>query len=172
MNINKIKSGKGQVQLGESIAVVIIVIVLIFIGIVFWNKNSTSNIKDIQSQSNELSVIEIANIVPELYELKCNELSVNRVKCIDLYKLKAMSEEINNSDRKAYSYYHNYFKNSKITIVQVYPESSAFNMTLYDAELRDKTTTLLISLPINIKNYVDKTTTYGFIVVEGYYMGS
>jgi len=173
MNTNTHRLNRGQVQLGESIAVIIIVIILLFLGIVFWNKISNSNVADIQSQSHELSVIEIANIVPELSELKCNELSVNRVKCIDFYKLKAMSEAINSSsDAITFEYYHNYFKNSKITVIQVYPQTSIFNITLYDAKLKNNTKSLLISLPVNIKNYVNKTTAYGFIIVEGYYISS
>jgi hypothetical protein len=175
MNNKQHKSKFGQVQLGESIAVVIIVMILIFIGIIFWNKNSHSNIDSIQTQSNELSVIEIANTVPELSEIKCDEMGVYTVKCIDYYKLKALSEAINNkTNKKTYLYYHDYFKNSKISVVQVYPLKTAFNITLYDAKLSNHTTSLLISLPINIKNYVNNPaiTSYGFIVVEGYYINS
>jgi len=170
--MSKIKqSKKGQIQLGESIAVVVIVIILIFLGIIFWNKNNTSNIVELGSQSQELSVIDIANIVPELSEIKCTELSVNRVKCIDYYKLKALSAAINDTkNATTFEYYHDYFKNSKIIITQVYPSNTAFNITLYDAKLRNHTKSLLISLPVNIKNEVNKTVSYGFIVVEGYYM--
>lgn len=171
-NFNKLKV-RGQVQLGESIAVIIIIIILLFVGIVFWNKNSTNDINKMEEQANELSVIEIANLVPELPEIKCNELSVNRVKCIDYYKLKALSEALNITqinNYKTFEYYNYYFKNSKITISQVYPENTAFNITLYDAKLSSSTKTLLISLPINIKNYVNKTTSYGFIIVESYYV--
>lgn len=159
---------RGQVQLGESTAVVIIVIILLVLGIVFWNRVSSSNIQEIQSQYQELSVIEIANMVSEMSELKCYEASVNKVKCLDWYKILAMSNMTNNkTDPATFLYYNYYFKNSKITIVQIYPDSR--NVTLYDAKLSNHTRSLLIPLPINIRDYVNKTTYYGLIMVEGYY---
>jgi len=174
---NKPKYLRGQIQLGETIAVVFIVMILLVIGMVFWNKVSNSNIRNIQSQSQELSVIEIANNVPELAELKCYEASVNQVKCLDWYKIVAMSNAMKNtSDRSAFILYNNYFKNSKITIVKMYPTTSGEveNITLYDSKIgnnTNSTTTLLIPVPIHIKDYVNHQTFYGMIIVEGYYVG-
>lgn len=167
-NYNK----KGQVQLGETTAVIVIVIILLVIGIVFWSNVSNSNVSDIRTQSQELSVIEIANIVPELTELKCYESGVNKVKCLDWYKILAMNKSINDkNDKSVFLYYNNYFKNSKITIVRIYPDvtSGINNITIYDAKLSNNTKTLLISIPVNIKDYVNKETFYGIIIVEGYY---
>jgi hypothetical protein len=162
---------KGQVQLGETTAVIIIVIILLVIGIVFWSRVSSSNVNDINIQSQELSVIEIANTVPELTELKCYESGVNKVKCLDWYKVLAMNESINdNSDKSVFLFYNNYFKNSKITIFRIYPEVRDNNITIYDAKLSNNTKTLLISIPVNIRDYVAKETFYGTIVVEGYYI--
>jgi hypothetical protein len=165
---NKELKSKGQVQLGETTAVIIIVIILLIIGIVFWNKISSSNVREIQTQSSQLQVIDIANSVSELTELKCSEEGASPVKCLDWYKVLAMSEVINNTDNKtAFMFYNDYFQNSKITIVSIYPEEKD-NITLYDAHLNN-VTSLLISLPIHIKDYVTKETSYGLIVVEGYY---
>ncbi len=172
---NTDKKNKGQIQLGETTAVVIIVIILLVIGIVFWSKVSVSNVKDIRVQSNELAVIDIANMVPELAELKCYESGVNKVKCLDWYKVLAMNATINNpADKTAFEFYNTYFKNSKITVVRMYPEvgpgpNNATNVTIYDAKLSTSTSTLLIAIPVNIKDYVNKKTFYGQIIVEGYY---
>jgi ribosomal protein L7/L12 len=164
---------KGQVQLGETTAVIIIVIILLVIGIVFWNNVNSSDIKSMQSQSQELSVIEIANIVSELPELKCYDSGVNKYNCIDWYKVKAMSESINNTeDKSVLEYYNNYFKNSKIMIIKIYPEEG--NITLYDAKLNNSSKKL-INIPVNIRDYKSadgrlvKETVYGMIIVEGYY---
>jgi len=164
---------RGQVQLGETTAVIIIVIILLVIGIVFWSNVSKSNVTTIITQSQELSVIEIANIVPELTELKCYESGVNKVKCLDWYKVLAMNESINNKDDKsAFLFYNDYFKNSKITIVRIYPDvSENQNITIYDAKLDNTAKKLLISIPVNIKDYVSQKTYYGTIIVEGYYNG-
>jgi len=179
------KTNRGQIQLGETTAVVIIVIIILVIGIVFWSKVSASNIKDVQSQSQELSVIEIANIVPELPELKCSESGVSKVKCLDWYKIRAMgdamSENSGGSDtdgRLMYEFYNNYFQNKKITIVPLYPEDDIgsnsdtgkiWNVTIYDSKAVNKTVTKLIYIPVSIKDYARKNTYYGLIVVEGYY---
>jgi hypothetical protein len=164
---------RGQIQLGETTAVIIIVIIMLMMGIIFWNKVSNSNVKQIDTQSQELSVIEIANNVPELPELKCSELKYKEVKCLDLHKLLAMSQVINNpNDKSAFEFYNNYFKNSKITIIKMYPSSGADeNITLYDAKLNNSIRKLLIPIPVNIKDYVNKETYYGLIIVEGYYNG-
>jgi len=171
----KNKRNRGQIQLGETTAVVIIVIILLVIGIVFWNKVSVSNVKDINTQSNELAVIEIANMIPELPELKCYESGVNKVKCLDWYKVLAMNASINNpDDTSTFEFYNTYFKNSRITVVRMYPEpgagpNNATNITIYDAKINRSTITSLISIPVNIKDYAAKKTYYGQILVEGYY---
>jgi len=178
-------SKTAQAQMGETIGVIVVVIILLFIGIVFWNKVSVSNIVEVQSQDNELSVIEIANIVPELDELKCYESSVSKVKCLDLYKLLAMSNitQSGSTNTDAMLYYNSYFKNSRITVQIVYPKylvedptnpgtfipKDEYNITLYDAQIKDATVSKMITLPVNIKDYIGKKTYYGMIIVEGYY---
>ncbi|MGV8141384.1 MAG: hypothetical protein ACP5NW_03005 [Candidatus Woesearchaeota archaeon] len=160
---------KGQTQLGESTAVIIIVIIILFLGVVFWNKVSNSDIKEIQMQSQELSVIEIANNVPEMSELKCYESGVNKVKCLDWYKVLAMSNATHDNP-EVFDQYNNYFKNSRITVTRLYPGIER-NITIYDAKLNNNARTLLIPIPVNINDYVEKQTYYGLIIVEGYYNG-
>jgi hypothetical protein len=196
-NMKKLKA-RGQIQLGETTAVVIIVIMLLIIGIVFWGKVSSSNVKSVQSQSQELSVIAIANIVPELSELKCYESSVSKVKCLDWYKIRAMGEATSNLDnetnRRIFEFYNTYFEDTKITIVPMYPEDDiidinnittindagtindseerkgkVWNVTIYDAKSEGKSVTTMIYIPVNIKDYTTSKTYYGLIIVEGYY---
>jgi hypothetical protein len=159
----------GQIQMGETVAVVIIVIILLVVGIAFWGRMSRANIGEIQEQSEELSVIEIANLVSELPELKCYEAGVSKVKCLDKYKILSMRDAM--SDDAVLKYYNSYFMNSRITIMTIYPDVSLSqqNITIYDAEINNKTTTLQISIPVNIVDDVNKVTSYGMIIVEGYY---
>ena len=156
--------------MGESIAVIFIVIILLFVGIVFWNNVSSSNVRDIQAQSDELSVIEIANMVSDLPELKCSDAGVYEVKCLDLYKIKAMNQTVQKAEypdhEKMIEFYHNYFKNARITVVELYPTQE--NITIYDIKT-ENVTKKLISVPVNIRDNVHQETSYGLIVVEGYY---
>lgn len=176
MNTMMRNNNKGQIQLGETVAVVVIIIILLVIGIVFWSRVSESDVKSVKTQSNELSAIEIANMIPEMTELKCYESGVNKVKCVDWYKILAMNATINNpSDKSAFEFYNTYFKNTQITIERIYPApgpgiNNATNITLYDVKLNATTRTVLISIPVNIKDYVTKKTYYGQITVRGYYV--
>ncbi|HYD03196.1 MAG TPA: hypothetical protein VEC16_02755 [Alphaproteobacteria bacterium] len=157
---------KAQIQLGESVAVIVIVIIMLVIGITFWSKVSNSDIEEVNTQANELSVIEIANSVSEMSEFKCYDSNVNKVKCVDYYKVKSMGD-LTQQRGDVYQYYSNYFQNSKITIQILYPHAE--NITLYDANLSNSTKSLLIPVPVNVKNYISRQTYYGLIVVEGYY---
>ncbi|MGV8172154.1 MAG: hypothetical protein ACP5OA_05690 [Candidatus Woesearchaeota archaeon] len=159
----------GQIQMGETVAVTIIVIILLVLGIVFWNKISNSNVEEVVIQSQELSVIEIANVVSDLPELQCSESGVNKAKCLDMYKIRAMNISMDIPEVR--KYYNEYFKNSRITIMKVYPEPDPAyeNITIYDAQLNNTARTLQISLPINIYDSVQDSTIYGLIIVEGYY---
>jgi hypothetical protein len=179
--------------MGESVAVTIIVIVLLILGVVFWNNVSSSDIEGIGIQTQELSVIEIANLVPDLPELQCSESGVSQVKCLDKYKAFAMNgvtrADYNTSiiipemHSRMLKYYNEYFGNSKITLMTIYPAPATDpnnpngniydEIVLYDVNHNEKSNprTIQISLPVNIYNVVAGTTEYGLIIVEGYYKG-
>lgn len=142
-------------------------------GIVFWNKLQRQDIIALQRQSQDLSVVELAKVAAELPELKCYSGSeTSKVNCFDWYKVIAFNQSINGDDaatrQKMFNFYKNYFKDSRITIEQTYPEEK--NITIYDNNISSKTT-LQISIPIVIEknNQRNPITTFGMIVVEGYY---
>jgi hypothetical protein len=168
-----VKGRKGQVQMGETIAVTVIVIVLLVLGIVFWNKMSSTNSEDVKIQSQELSVIEIANIASSLPELQCSESGVSQAKCLDKHKITAMNMSMDDSSQSSIKkYYNEYFGYSKITIMILYPipnNPADENITIYDAGLANVATSRLITLPVNIYDSVQDITVYGMIIVEGYY---
>ncbi|GIU69231.1 MAG: hypothetical protein KatS3mg002_0467 [Candidatus Woesearchaeota archaeon] len=166
-----VNSKKSQIQMAESIAVVIIVIFLLVIGIVFWSniRKSDVDVKKIEYQ--DLSVIEIAKIASELPELRCyNNNVITKVNCFDWYKVLALNKTIRDPAYKdaLFSYYNYYFKNSRVSIKEVYPNETS--IVIYDNNI-SKTTTLQITIPIIIeKNYgtVSKKS-FGLLIVEGYY---
>lgn len=161
---------RGQIQLGETVAVVVIIVILLILGIAFWGRESGSGIVDTQKQSRALAVIEIANTLPDLPELKCYKSGVSEVKCIDMYKAISMKDAM--SDDEVLKYYNNYFMNSKITLYIIYPpvpEGQEENITIYDARFNAKTDTKLIDLPVNIEDSVNGITRFGILSVEGYF---
>jgi type II secretory pathway pseudopilin PulG len=157
--------------MAESIAVVIIIIFLLVIGIVFWSGVRKDDVKNTQLEYQDLSVIELAKIAAELPELRCyNTNVVTKVNCFDWYKILAMNKSMNDPviKNEIFDYYNYYFKNSKITIQQIYPNETT--VVIYDNNISKKTT-LQISIPIIIeKNYGrEGRKGFGLLIVEGYY---
>lgn len=167
----KIKNKKSQIQLAESIAVIIIVIFLLVIGVVFWNGIQKEDYLSSAEEYQDLSVIALAKTVSELPELRCyNDQDTPEVNCFDWFKILALNKSMHDPATKqaTFDFYNNYFKNSRITIKQVYPEE--INVTIYDNNISSKRS-LQISIPIVIeKNYgrLGKKG-FGLIVVEGYF---
>jgi len=140
--------------MGESIAVVIVVVILLIIGIAFWRALHISDTKETIDLSQEYSVIELAKTVTELPELKCYAAqSVSKVNCFDYYKIMALKETIGETDRAAFNYYSNYFKNSKITFSIIYPDfdsnpdTASYEIILYDNEIAGSKSQLEIVIP-------------------------
>ncbi len=157
---------KGQVQMGESIAVIIIVIILIFFGVIFWNNVSRSSGEEALKQDQELETIQIANLIPNMPELKCYEGGSEPVGCLDWYKIIAFNKTLD-EDSKAKEYYAQYFAHTKITIVKVYPEE--LNVTIFDASIDGAVKGVKITIPVNIYDPVLRKNSYGLIVVDGYH---
>jgi hypothetical protein len=161
------KQKKAQIQLGEGIAVVIIIIVLLVIGIAFWTNINREEIQEMNTDIEELGVVELAKIVSELPELRCyTSNTVTKVNCFDYYKLLAMQSKMR--DTKYANYYYNYFKSSKIIFQEVYPG----NMTLivYDTNTSSRTSPR-IYIPIIIENRTGREgiKNFGMLIVEAYY---
>lgn len=166
-------SKRSQIQMAESIAVIIIVIFLLVIGIVFWNSIRQDDIKTSSLEREDLSVIALAKVAAELPELRCYSSStVSKVNCFDYHKILALNASMHSSDpvlrSQTFDYYNYYFRNSRITIQQVYPTEDS--IVLYDNNI-SRQTSLQISIPIIIeKNYGKKSTRgFGLLIVEGYY---
>lgn len=162
---------KSQIQMAESIAVVIIIIFLLVIGVVFWSNIKKSDIDVKKTEYQDLSVIEIAKIASELPELRCyNANIVTKVNCFDWYKILALNKTIKNPSlgKEIFSYYNYYFKNSRVTIREIYPNETS--VIIYDNNI-SKTTTLQITIPIIIeRNYGSSSKkSFGMLIVEGYY---
>lgn len=126
----------------ESIAVVIIIAILIVLGIVFAasQKIETADTEAVKIQ--EADSITIALKVAGLREIKCSKNSESGNTCLDLYRVKALSETIKDTTLDADKYYNDIFKRSKISIRPIYPkielvpgDSTIKTMTIYEYEL-------------------------------------
>jgi hypothetical protein len=165
------KQKSGQIQMGESIAIIVIVTILLIIGIAFWNRMKGGDIKDVRTEVEELAVIDLAKVVTELPELRCSYTSVAAVNCFDYYKLLAFSDAMFNiTDQptmtRMFNYYNQYFAKSKITVLMIYPTRQ--NITLYNNNL-SSTSKLQIKIPVIIRDDIHDRTSFGMVAVEEYF---
>src|SRR3989338_2459293 len=82
---------RGQVQMGETIAVLLVFFFLIVIGMVFYVnviKSKSAAAKDENSQLEAVSALKRALTLPEL---SCSRQDISTGDCVDLLKLKAAS---------------------------------------------------------------------------------
>ncbi|MFA5797758.1 MAG: hypothetical protein WC916_07050 [Candidatus Woesearchaeota archaeon] len=159
---------KGQLQMGETIAIVIIVVLIIIFSIVFWGKVKKGDIQQVGSEQAELSVVEVSKLLNEMPELNCYQSGVQEVECVDLYKILALNATMNNDTTKnmTFDYYRNYFRTSRITFKQIYPTNISF--VIYDNNISNSSSRQLY-MPVLIKDSVKNTYNFGVIIVDGYY---
>lgn len=104
----------------ESVAVLIIFFILIGLGLVFYTGFHKASLKQTYSELTEQEAIKIAMKVIYLPELLCSKRKIIEDDCFDVYKLGSMSSWIN-SDDQVYLYYQKDFKDSVISVKEVFP---------------------------------------------------
>ncbi len=160
---------KAQIQMGETVAIVIIVVILLILGLVFWNKISTGDVREITRERQELSVIDIAKIVQEMPEFRCSSTSSEKANCFDRYKILAFKKSFdggNTQNTEMFSLYSDYFLESRISFREIYPDEET--IIIYDSNITNQTTKQ-IDIPINIYDPITKQYSFGLITIEGFY---
>jgi hypothetical protein len=164
---------KGQIQLGESIAVIVIIVILLVFGIAFWGSVNKDDAKASIQESEDLSFVELAKTAAELPELRCYSLEkVVKVNCFDWYKILALNNTMHAklTKNETFNFYKYYFKTSKITFQQVYPRE--INVTVYDynMSMESRSRTMPIYVPVVFERNLGRSgiKTLGWIIIEGY----
>lgn len=155
---------KGQVQNGETIAVVIIIIILIIVGLLF-GFNRTVN--DVEKRSNEQeyqNTIRVSLKARSLLEIGCSEFESVSFTCVDEYKIDALSNIIQNDIDGAYLHYFELFKGSEIQVKILYPNPR--DIVLYNITDNENTTRYSTSKPVLVWNPVTKEKSFGVMEVS------
>jgi hypothetical protein len=154
---------KGQMQMGESIAIMIIFFIFISFGMIFYMRIMESGTDTQRMENLQLRVVQVAQRASFLPELQCSEENVRKDNCIDLLKVGPAAEEIEN-DRL---HYYDSFGFSKIVIREVFPEQKQwviYNNTPTDYKGKmDKKVTFI---PIALSNYTQRKYYFGVMEVE------
>lgn len=164
---------KAQLQMIETILVLLIFLFILIFGIYFYYQYIFT---DIQEEASEISEKQATTLVSSITNLP--ELSCTREKdCIDIIKLINFNQ-IYNQNR---AYYSTLFKNKKILIQQIYPEtaqnSCLFTNTfpiqcqeiiIHESIPKNYKSKSIVSLPTLI-NYPNKNkNSLGKLVIEVY----
>ncbi|MEA2036585.1 MAG: hypothetical protein U9O94_03700 [Nanoarchaeota archaeon] len=153
---------KGQIQMGESIAILFIFFILVIFGFVFYTNIMQSSSKIEKEENIQLKAIGIAQKASFLPELQCSEENVRVDNCIDIYKLKASTDLLATNN----IYYYDIFEFSKIYVNEVFPSSSTWD--LYENNLTGYKNKIATFIPISLFNATSRDYNFGILVVEVY----
>jgi hypothetical protein len=200
-NYKRPTSRRAQVQMGEAIMVVVIVIILIVFGFVFYTRWAESNIKSQSGASREEDAYAVATVASNLPELHCSEMNVVSITCYDTLRIAALKTVIEDSKRgsnaggvvskEAFFYYSSLFKNSNITVYEIYPSyapdvacwpgddcvppipalnwSEPLYYTIYDNPPDKITQRIPARIPITLYDPLTEKEKFGIIEVVRYY---
>jgi hypothetical protein len=170
-----ITNTKSQLKIGESIFVLLIFFILLCIGLIFYAKVQSHISEQDAKEYNAKRAIDMALSVKFMPELQCTVQATEEFDCIDLLKLKAFAEMVNDPDKDSYRrYYATVYPNARLYIKQVYAPSSEIlsdNLVLFEniySSEKEAKGVDIISLPVTIYDPVSDSNTLGFIVLESY----
>ena len=149
-----------QIQMMETIAVLFIFFILIVIGFVFYAKILKGNLEQQKEESAQLNAIEVAQRASSLPELQCSEGNIVSDNCIDLLKLEAASQIMQQND----IYYYDRLLFSKITVNEIYPNSNEW--ALYTRPLDEFSSKITTNIPILLFNPIENKNSFGIMTVE------
>lgn len=116
---------RSQMESFESVIVLIIFFILIGLGLIFYAGFQKASLKQIYGERTEQEAIKIAMRVSYLPEILCSKRKIIEDDCFDVYKLDSLSSEIM-GDETIFLYYQSDFKDSVISIRQIFPPGKSY----------------------------------------------
>ncbi|MBN2052144.1 hypothetical protein JW756_01455 [Candidatus Woesearchaeota archaeon] len=165
---------KAELQMTETIFVVFIIIIIIVLSVVFYSKFQEVSIKEKQRQLRNARVVEIAHRLSFWPELECSEIGTSEFMCLDITKLMVLGSFINQTKQDnsySFNYYFDLLRNSKISVVEIYPSDSRTLGTDYWIlwENAGKTKTAdMVRVPVSLYNPLTKAYALGVMELQVY----
>ena len=164
-------STKAQLQMIETILVLFIFIIILVFGLYLYYQYSFAGIQEESFKLSELESSILLSSITSLPELSCT----NQKNCIDIIKLINFPQIFNQNK----PYYLNLFKNKKITIEQIYPETQQNLCTFQNTfpiqcqslivyQTAPKQNQYSVSIPISIYYPNFNKYTLGRLIIEVY----
>ena len=152
---------KGQIKMGENLAVLLLFIILLVLGIIFYVQYKRTTMKDELREEQLKHAIETVQRINYLPEVQCSEYGIQRENCYDLSKITA-AKKIFQSDQ---NFYYSILGYSTIEIEPIYPESASIkNIVLYDNKKPNPSMQEIVQTPLAL--YVPSEDRYIFGVLK------
>ena len=146
----------------ETIAVLAVFFILIILFYAFYS-NTAVDIDEERDRMRQLEAVKIMQQVSSLVEVQCSERGFVKDNCMDLLKVMAASEIMQNAENK--EFYFDKFGFSRITIKQVYPEIKDIAI-IYNNSLQDYSFKNIANIPVSLFDPMENKYHFGAIIVE------
>ena len=114
---------KAQTRMLETVAVVIVFLMLLAFGFVFYANIIKGNLNEKLAEAKETRALKIAKTALNMPELQCSKTQPIQ-NCFDRLKIKSFKSIAPIESADANTYYYDIFKDSTITIKEIYPQQT------------------------------------------------
>ncbi|MEM4267621.1 MAG: hypothetical protein QXK37_02210 [Candidatus Woesearchaeota archaeon] len=152
---------KAQLKMAESIIVLIVFFFLLVFGLIFYAKIEKGLAREKETEDFEIQAVQISQKAQALPEIQCTRDSIVSFDCIDLLKIKALSN-VSSSNSEMYK---KMFPNTRITLVSAYPYKDSW--LVYDGTWSDEGV-INFTIPVSLYNPITKQYSFGIMGVEVY----
>lgn len=164
---------RAQLQIGESMMVIIILMIVGVIALVFYFNMAKEDYRVKSREYDDLDTLETAQIVSNLYELKCAKPGVSNV-CFDIHKAQSVAALRGDGEDGFNDYYYYLFRNSKVALTQYYPSHQELIIYWQNASAADNVgnnpqSVNTVVIPVIIHNSSAETNGFGVLTVERYF---
>ena len=158
---------KSQMKMGETIAVLIVFFMIIFFGIFFYANKERKDIQERLETMEEKKSIDVSQIISFLPELKCTAENITKSLCIDKLKKEVFADQIGSEYSQFYS---SIFSNTKIELVEIYPDSGDY-IVLYEGTISEQYFTTYIPVSLFDPTKYPGRYTIGLLKITYYTFG-
>lgn len=145
--------------MGETFAVLVVFFILLAIAIMFFGGLQKTTVQQEIEESIDKKAVETAQKVMFMPELQCSFAEVIQENCLDVYKVHALSQRIEQNET-AYLFYRKDFGFGKITVEQVYPTNRTWQ--IFESEPSKVTTSISTFVPVSLLNSSTHPEYYSF----------
>jgi hypothetical protein len=156
--------------MAETIAILLVFFIILGLSLTFYGAFQAGSIREGFREQFEKEAIRIALVVSNLPEMACTDDNQLTQNCMDKLKLQALAGLARQGgDEAAFLFYQTEFRDSKVTIQEVFPDVEEF--VIYDNAPENFTEMIPTFIPLAIKDPtrpLQAQNSLGLLTVEVY----